>query len=197
MSDYGYDIFLSYSRRGGNAARWVQTHLVEVLTKCLEDELGRTPKVFLDTRMETGTKWPLELERGLRRSRMLLAVLSPLYFKSEWCLAEWESMALREHSVGMTSPEAPNGLIFPLVYSDGESFPESARERQSRSVKDWGYPYPQFASSLAYLDFHDEMKSVAAELGAQLEAVPAWREGWPIERPRPVGPALPARLPEL
>ena len=191
MDGYTYDIFLSYSH-AGNVAGWVQRHLVTVLTDCLSDEIERRPKIFLDTRMDTGSYWPIEMERGLRHSRLMIAVLSPPYFSSKWCTAEWDSMILRERMLNTDT-----GLIFPLTFSDGDKFPDSAKARQCRSMKTWAYPYAQFAESPAFLPFHDEVKTIAIELAARLDAVPEWSPEWPIERPDSVPSAFPAELPEL
>jgi hypothetical protein len=191
MNDYLYDIFVSY-RRAGNVAGWVQTHLLDVLQNCLADELDRKPEIFIDKRIETGLFWPDEIEAGLRHSRLMIAVLSPPYFTSKWCMAEWASMTLREEALNLKS-----GLILPLVFSDGDKFPDAAKLRQGRSMKLWGYPYPQFSQSPAFLEFHDEVRNVAQEIVPRLDAVPPWNAQWPIRRPDLVSAHPPAMLPEL
>jgi TIR domain len=196
MNDYIFDLFVSYSR-AGNVAGWVQRHFCEVLTNCLIDETGQKPRIFLDTRIDTGSYWPNELERGLRHSRLMVAVLSPPYFASRWCLAEWGTMILRERVLNMTTVETPGGLIYPLIFSDGKRFPDSAKKREGRSMKSWSYPYEQFSNTPAYLDFHDEMRVVASELATRLESIPAWNARWPIERPEAGLAAEPASLPAL
>ena len=96
MNGYQYDVFISY-RRAGNVANWVQLHLSRVLARCLEDELDRAPVLFIDNDMETGSRWPDKLETSLRQSRLMIAVLSPPYFTSPWCVAgHRRSMFLRE-----------------------------------------------------------------------------------------------------
>jgi TIR domain len=193
MDGYENDVFISY-RRTGNVAGWVQRHLSEVLTSCLEDELDRSPKIFIDNDLDTGAIWPDKLEKSLHRSRLMVAVLSPPYFTSSWCQAEWRSMFLREQMLGL---EADERLIFPLVFSDGDRFPDYAKARKSRSMKAWGYPYPQFAGSQDFLRFHDEVRKVACEIAGRLDSVPDWDANWPFERPSPVPNPVPAALPEL
>ncbi len=190
MSDYSYDVFISY-RRNGNVADWVQRHLVKVLSNCLTDELEREPTIFLDVRMDTGTLWPTELMNGLQRSRVMVAVLSPQYFRSSWCLAEWETLARREAATGHIGR-----LIFPLTFSDGDRFPPSALDRQCRSMKPWAYPYPQFSESLDFLPFHDEVRSIAVEIARRLDSVPNWSGDWPVEQPAVPDPFV-AALPRL
>jgi hypothetical protein len=196
LSDYKFDIFLSYSRKG-NVAEWLQRHFSEVLNNCLTDELGYPPRIFLDTRMETGSLWPAELENGLRTSRLMVAILSPPYWASKWCRTEWDTMAERERLTGYASTGNPRGLIYPFTFADGDKFPESAKNRQCRSMKKWGYPYRQFADSPAYLEFFDEVKLAAGELVARLEEIPPWSATWPIMRTGHVPTPVRATLPEL
>src|SRR5512146_1527304 len=92
---YHWDVFISY-RRAGNVTGWVQNHLHPVLVSCLADELDRPPQVFVDNQMEVGTYWPDELANAQRMASYLLAVWSPPYFTSPWCVAELHSMWARE-----------------------------------------------------------------------------------------------------
>lgn len=93
------DVFLSYRRSGrGNAGAWVRHHFHPLLVDCLADELDHEPKVFIDVEAETGSFWPGLLERRLQDGRVLVAVLSPRYFESPWCLAEWHTARAREET---------------------------------------------------------------------------------------------------
>jgi TIR domain len=196
VDEYQFDVFVSYSRRG-HVAAWVQEHFEPVLRNCLIDELGPHASVFIDTRMEVGTPWPLSLVEGLRRSRLVVPVWSAPYFVSRWCLAEWQTIRARERMEGRDQSPGSR-LVYPLVFADGSSFPQEARDTQSVAVKEWGYPYPHFKESPAYLPFHAVVRSVAEELVARLRNVPAWRSDWPVVRPDgDPPPPPPANLPEL
>src|SRR3954452_7815046 len=96
---YRWDVFISY-RRTQNVTGWVRNHLCPVLRRCLEDEMDRVPQVFVDDHLEVGQYWPDALEEVLATSRSLLAVWSPPYFTSAWCVAEWQSMRARERVLG-------------------------------------------------------------------------------------------------
>jgi hypothetical protein len=193
---YEYDVFVSYTRTT-NVQNWVRNHLVPTLHRALDDELASEPRVFLDTGIEAGERWPEKLEWALHRSRLLLPVWSPKYFRSRWCLAEWRTMLRREEALGISGPRAVGGLVYPVVFSDGDSFPPEACEvQQERSFKEWTFPYPQFAETPRYLDFHIAVGELAGRLAARLVAVPPWQEGWPSEFPEPPGPA-PAGIPRL
>lgn len=129
LDGYRFDVFLSYRRSGpGNAGAWVRDHFHEMLKDCLADELGSS-EVFLDLEAETGVRWPSLLRDVLARSKVLVAVWSPPYFQSPWCLAEWRTMEARERALaGRTR------LVYPLRYSGGDNFSEDARERPSALV---------------------------------------------------------------
>jgi hypothetical protein len=182
MTDYQYDVFLSY-RRAGSVPDWMRNHFRPVLEDCLADEMTRNPRVFLDTNIETATHWPAELERALRTSRLLLPVWTPQYFCSSWCHAEWQTMTRREEVIGLGTVERPHGLVHPVVYSDWENFPDEAKKIQARDMKPWAVPLPQFRVSRSYIDFYAEMRLFAGELAKTIERVPVWCADWPVIRP--------------
>lgn len=188
MSDYEFDVFLSYSRKGGSPG-WALKHFLPKLRDCLTDEMGHVPRIFVDQNMEPGSVWPDELARCLNRSKILVSIYSPQYFQSDWCLAEWHSMADRERELGLTSPELAKGLIFPVLYSDSHNFPEYGRERMWHDMKGLDSPDPGFQDSADWLEFHKRMRRIAADVERLLLQVPPWRPGWPVRRPEvPIPP---------
>lgn len=193
---YTWDVFISY-RRTHNVAGWVQNHLGPVLERCLEDQMDHPPRVFVDDKLEIGAYWPEELADVLSTSRYLLAVWSPPYFTSRWCVAEWQTMREREKLLGIPQKGETRGLIYPVVYSDGSSFPREARTVQSRfDLSEYGFPYEQFRRTDAYLEFHQKVRSIAIDLAGRLSSAPPWRADWPICRPEPF-PTPSAELPRL
>jgi hypothetical protein len=193
---YEYDVFISYQRGRGNVPAWVRTHFYPRLSELLDDNADREVKVFFDEQARTGVKYPPELRNALQRARILVPVCSPGYFRSEWCLAEWRSMELREELVGMASPAKPQGLIYPVIFCDSKNFPEYAHERRMQDLKRWNQPYPQFQNSLAYLDFHSAVERIAEELADLIDQAPQWQPNWPVEMPTPE-PPLPPSLPRF
>lgn len=174
LDGYQYDVFISYRRSGpGTAAQWVHNHFYDMLVNCLADELGDTA-VFMDRQVETGTHWPTLLRQALARSKMLVAVWSPPYFTSSWCLAEWQTMLARERVLGGRTQ-----LVYSLGYADGKNFPGEAKERQCRSVHKVSNPFPAFVGSHRQADLHDEVRLIAGELVELLERVPPWQSNWP------------------
>jgi len=193
---YEYDVFISYKRAGANVPAWIRTHFYPRLSELLDDNHDREVKIFFDDTIPGGTAWPLELRAALGRTRILLPVCSPKYFLDEWCLAEWHSMARREELVGMMSPERPQGLIYPVIFCDSETFPNYAKQRRMRSFRSWNQPYPQFQVTVEYLNFHREMERIAEELIKIIDQAPEWRPDWPVATPVPDPPSTP-RLPRF
>ncbi|GGS53725.1 TIR domain-containing protein [Actinokineospora fastidiosa] len=190
VDGYQYEVFLSYRRSGpGNAAQWVQNHFHRMLEDCLADEVGDSA-VFVDVNVETGSHWPRLLQQALARSKMLVAVWSPPYFQSPWCLAEWHTMVARERAFdGLVK------LVYPITYADGVNFPEEAKNRQSRSVHAVSNPYPSFQGSHRQAELFDVVREIAAELSDQLAKVPPWQDNWPECRIPDTAVRTPAVLP--
>jgi hypothetical protein len=196
VDGYEHDLFISY-RRNGNVRDWVRNHFAPRLRDCLVDELEYEPRIFLDKELDVGTRWPDEIARALHRSHLLLAVWSPSYFTSRWCLAEWRTMLLREQILGIGGSQDPMGLVYPIRFSDGDRFPAEARNvQQEMSFKEWRLPYRQFAESPKYLDFHQAVVELAERLAPRFDHPPPWQPHWPVERPDPQDSG-PTGLPRL
>ncbi|HXU32279.1 MAG TPA: toll/interleukin-1 receptor domain-containing protein [Thermoanaerobaculia bacterium] len=192
---YDYDVFISYSHRG-SVVQWLRNHFHPTLMDCLADTMPRDPQVFVDFEQETGVHWPHNLTQALLRSRYLLAILSPPYFRSPWCLAEWHTMRERERLTGLRSASNPRGLIHAVSYADGEHFSDDARLTQWHEMNRWAIPVPVFRETREFVIFYQEMRKLAADLAKQIERAPDWQSEWPVIRPEPE-PALVASLPRL
>lgn len=195
MSGYEFDVFISY-RRKGNPYQWVHNHFLPRLRECLDDHLDKEPAIFVDEEMEAGTRWPERLVRALGRTKLLLPVYSPQYFRSDWCVAEWHTMAARERILGLGSVERPQGLIYPVLFSDSENFPDYARSRSWWDFKDMNDPDLVFQQTVEWVPFHRAVKKIAITLAGLLPRVPEWQPDWPVLTPNPLLPA-PTRLPRF
>jgi hypothetical protein len=179
---YEFDVFISYIR-AGNPHGWMHHNFLPRLKDCLADLLVDEPSVFVDEEMSRGVHWPHQLENALNRSRIMVAVFSPQYFRSPWCLAEWETMVARERLFGLNSAAQPHGLIYPILFSDSENFPEYARKRSWRDLTDWNTPDPVFQQTVKWPEFHRKVQEIATDLAKLLPRVPDWAPGWPAFRP--------------
>lgn len=188
MAGYAFDVFISYSRFG-SAPKWLMNHFYPKFRDCLADQIAPAPRIFLDKKMPRGVDWPAELRKALRESKILLAVLTPPYFDSPWCRAELHSMFAREEMLGLAGLDQPQGLIYPVLYSDSDNFPpEAANLRRSWwDFKALATPEPVFQQSRDWHDFHQKVTELASDLVQLLKQVPEWRADWPlIEPPDPV-----------
>jgi hypothetical protein len=194
MNDgYEYDIFLSFPRAGGTFA-WVRNHFHPVLLETLTDELGDPPKIFLYTEQENGLAWTANIVRSLQRSRYLVAVWGPTYFRSAWCLAEWESIRMREQLLGMRTVTDPRGLVYPVIYVNATNLPKEAQAIFSKSTANlsrWAVPMLQFKDTPDFVPFYNAMRKVAEELRDVLSQEPPWQEDWPVATPDDNGPRKP------
>ncbi len=87
---FANDIFISYSHIDDQAVTgpgWV-TDFHRRLHIEIEEEIGMRAAIWRDPRIGPATDFSRDLDRQIRRSAILLAVLSPGYLNSTWC--EWE-----------------------------------------------------------------------------------------------------------
>ena len=186
VSDYKFDIFISYSRFG-SVGKWLLNHFHPKFRDCLADQMAQTPRVFLDKTMPRGVQWPEELEKALRHSKIMVALLTPPYFQSAWCTAEMDTMRAREKMLGLAGQACPQGLVYPILYSDSDNFPDHARRISRWDFKDLSTPEMVFQESRDWILFHRRVTEVAQDLAELLKQVPDWQPDWPVaERPDPV-----------
>jgi hypothetical protein len=185
---YEYEIFVSY-RRSQTVGQWVKNHLIPRLEARIDDVAPSPVRVSCDFQMAEGVNWPAELKRRVRTSGLLLAIWTASYFRSNWCMAEWQSFRRREMLLGLFSDEQTQGLVYPICYDDGNHFhPEAKQTQSTKSFARLNYPDEVFSQSALYLQFDDLVKEMAVELVARLEAIPSWRDDFPIVEPQPLAP---------
>jgi len=175
QEDYKYDVFLSYKRRDP-VGSWVQKFLYHYFCDCLSDAIGgKKVDVFLDqASIEVGDDWKQTLKDGLRRSKILLAVCSPGYFQSDWCLSEWKTFALRE-AVAQTKT-----LRIPIRHNDGEHFHEDANAKQMMDFSDCTSIYPAFVNSPKAIVFEEKVGELARAVAKRLKDIPPFNPCWEV-----------------
>ena len=116
VDDYEYDIFVSYRRHDDLTIRWVRKIFVPLMKHWAEHALEQPRLItyFLDQNMDDGINWSDHIPRSLRRSRVMVALLSKLYFRSDSCVSEFEAM--RHRAELCRKPEnASRSLIVPII----------------------------------------------------------------------------------
>ena len=170
MSDYAYDVFISYKRHPEWTV-WTRERLCGLLDTYLSQELGRQPRIFIDERIEPGADWPERLANALARARILLAVFSRDYFGSAWCLHELDLMHERSRQF-----EGSN-LIIPVIGHDGELIPDEIARIQAFDLRAYRNTDLQRNTS-RYERFADSIQSLAPHLVAAIESAPPCDALW-------------------
>ena len=177
---YEFDIFVSY-RRTDTIGKWVKNHLVPKLQSRLNEVSPSDIRIFCDFNMADGLNFPAELKRQIKASKLLLGIWSANYFRSEWCMAEWESFRERQKQLGLFTEDHTQGLIYPIRYSDGDYFHSEAHITQcKKDFSQLNHSEESFRESTKYLEFDNLVKQMAEDLVARLNAVPAWQVDFPI-----------------
>jgi len=185
---YEYDLFVSYKREPPSR-RLYTPWLVGVLERVehfLCQELGgRDVRIFFDaSSIEVGRRWPREIRSALLRSRCLLAIWTPEYFRSPWCTAEWRSFLSREDVVRSSGSECQ--LILPLAVHDGRWYPPEAQEVQQFDLSRYYATTAAFWRS-ARADELDQkiLHELVPNLARAIERAPAYAPNWPVVEPPP------------
>jgi len=173
---YKHDIFISY-RRDPETLRWIKDHFVPLLSLHLGFELARTPVIYLDEQIESGSSWPLSLARALGASRVLLPLWTANYFTSPWCTEEFGQMLRREEMLRLRTPKKPNGLIIPAFIHDGSSFPAKLQYIQRFEIQSCFNPRMAKDSPRAEA-LAATLATEAPAIAARIRQAPPWRKEW-------------------
>lgn len=182
---YRYDVFVSYKREPTDrhlVTPWLKAVLARTEFWLKQELGGREISVFFDEdSIDVGTKWPDEIRDALLASRCLLAIWSPEYFHSAWCMAEWRSFVARENMVAADSG-ASCVLIFPVKFHDGRWYPQEARETQQFDLSDYAATTSAFWQSQRADDLDRLIrKRLAPALARSVADAPDHKDGWPVE----------------
>lgn len=192
---YQWDVFLSYPR-ADPVGPWVRDYFFPLLSRWLGASTPHEPTVFFDSTMEGGVHWPSRLKNSLLRSRCLVAIWSPHFFRSRWCLAEWQSMRAREELLRIGRGERP-GLVCPVLFADGDCFPKEARETQhARDLRPYNIVNPAFRRTAKHGRLEREVQILCDQLSSMIQAAPEWSPDWPVAEPEPE-PEIRQSLPRL
>jgi hypothetical protein len=192
-TDYVYDVFVSYTR-DHPVGTWVEDRFLKDFEGFLQDRLGRKATVFYDRRaIRAGEDWQQELERGLKLSRVLVAVCSARYFQdSPYCQMEWYTFGDR----GLKGKKVHRPRV-PVRYSDGKSFPPDAKAVQWVDFSNANYIVEAFyRTDKRAVDYEDKVRELAEAVVEAIDRAPKYDPGFSIARPAQ-RPERPIRQPRL
>jgi hypothetical protein len=168
---YRYDVFVSYTWRVPRAQQWVRHVLHPPLCDFLALHAKIPPeRVFLDEReVRPGMEVETNVHDALRDSRVLLAVLSPQYFESGWCLTEFHTMLARQKATGKR-------VIYPLAVWDGNWYADEAKALAPLDYNSWG----TLERGMRRKRWNDAVHALAKELEPLIHGCPAHDPSWAV-----------------
>jgi len=181
---YVYEVFLSY-RRGVIHSQWLVEHFVPLFKDRLREEIAEqcdrdAGELFLDVNeVQPGMSIGDKVVDGLKTARCLVALLSPSYFRSPWCLVEWDSFRTRGH-----------GLVVPTILSQGVTVRRAVGDTMWADFSDYTIIGEGFKKTERYVAFQDEIKRLAKRVATVIASAPAW-SNFSVCNP-PVTPVAPA-----
>ncbi len=192
---YLYDVFLSYSYKP-NAQHWVHTRFYPKFNEWLDSALlgldvdappepgGRVCLAKRELRL--GDVWPDALREQLRRSKVLVAICSPHYFRSEWCKIEWDCFRQREGNPRMFR------LRLPLLY-DGENeyLMPKIDNIESIDFREYIYTSPAMDKEPEGYRFERALKEFAVKVAAVVADAPMFDRGMLPVVLAPMPPPMP------
>lgn len=132
IPDYEDDIFISYTHVDNDKYEKDHQGWVDFMHQRLETRLfqllGEKPAIWRDPKLSGNDHITNTLFMRLQRIAILVAVLSPRYVNSEWCLKE---LAEFYRKVGERNPERiQDAPIFKVIKTpvDDDQYPEALRE---------------------------------------------------------------------
>ena len=138
-----FDLFISYAHKDDHDG-WI-TAFVEVLKREHAEFSPRPLEVFFDLEdIRAMDDWEDRILRGLKSSKLMLAVLSPDYFDSLYCRKEWE--VYLEHELARAYPGegvAPIYVVSVPGFEQGQAeahvrqWAEGLQKRQFLDVRSW------------------------------------------------------------
>ena len=177
MAEYEYHIFLSHRRSNPDVLRWTRDCFLRPLRAQLGPAIPGLRIFFDEQQIDQGASWPDALAAAHARSRILVPILSPDYFFSDWCLLELALMYERERLLGFRTPGNPRSLIFPVIINDGDSFPADIKAIQSHDLK----AHANFDIQIGSVEqtaLTRSIKEWSESLVSALENLPPCDDGW-------------------
>src|SRR5947209_8209573 len=110
---YAYDVFISYSSRDQQWVKQFAEDLVEDVNRFADNDIA----VFVDeARLQPGYLWNEALLSAVGDSALLLPILSPRFFQSEYCQKEINTFR-EAAALNLPSPQRSRVLPVKLLIS--------------------------------------------------------------------------------
>lgn len=175
--EYLFDLFVSYARNP-LTEDWLR-EMILLLSQWIAETAGRPARIFFDVKeIEVGESWMWVVENALRKSKILLPLISPRYFVGHATIAEWKTFAGRERII---APRRP--LIVPVVIHGGDAFPVWARDHQWIDLRKFATGPKTPPNSPIYFHFNEAIRELAKVVNQAIAGAPPFNAKWPVVLP--------------
>ncbi len=170
---YEHDVFISYRRGNETYRRWVPGTFFQPFKDYLSEALPHDANIFWDIDgIHAGDQWENRLYEKITRSKVLIPILIPSYFRSDWCRREFAAFYHRQRQLKLS----PGGLILPVVLQD-TTYPDYVQGIQ-------GFPCERYSIvplnplTETYEAFHLDLKRWVKNVSQAIDRAPEWRAEW-------------------
>lgn len=183
---YQYDLFISFTGVITSCEKWVINDFFPTLRESFRELTSPVPRIYIYSENRKGSIWPQELEEAIATSAYLLPILTPPYFyDSHWCFAEWDAMHQRQQLLHTYGWDKSKSVILPVVYSDGDCFPEYAGKiRHVSHMFKFAYEGISTQDTPLRHGFLAEMRKVAKDILEAMPGYPPFDPSWPKMNPK-------------
>lgn len=192
---YQYDIFISY-KRNDLGRQWLQRQFIPELKKRLESLHGPV-NIFLDESVQEGAIPRQAVLQALQQAKILMPILSPPYFQSHWCSAEWKTFEARELAAGLI--DGCHSLRIPIRWRDCEKYDTLMGDSapKPRDFHEFRHTEEGWRKSEKFTQFEEEVDKLADLLACLLPLVHRHDPDWPLVTPEASTPLHPDMAPTL
>ncbi len=169
-----FDLFISYAHKdneGDHAGK------VTALVEAIRDDYAKVSKtplsVFFDSDdIRSMDDWQLRILKGLRDSKMMVAILSPNYFASSYCRKEWEHYV--ETELAQALPGDGIAPIYVMAHPDYDSGEIAGglrpwvQDLKRRQYIEWRDFWPNGADALALNDARSRLDALPGQIADRL-----------------------------
>jgi uncharacterized membrane protein (Fun14 family) len=178
---YDYQAFFSYKRHP-LTDEWHRQLMLHIQFWLSQDLGTQDVPIFFDTRsIGNGAVFDHAIGDALRKSVVIISVMSPLYFTSAHCLAEIGTFIDREDHLQQNR----GTLISCARFHDGAAYPMPFSHMQSEDFSPYANPAKGFWESQDGVVFELKIRAFAGMIANKIRAAPPWDPAFP---PPPYSP---------
>jgi MinD-like ATPase involved in chromosome partitioning or flagellar assembly len=166
--DYLYDVYISYGQ-SQLLFDFMRT-LVKDLSAEMELEFENFRAFFDATELSGGDIFEDKLSDTLRKSRILLSIVTPTYFSNRFSQREWKTFLIREEITN-------SNLIIPIIFRGTRDIPD---ELEDHKVFNFESVSTEGKSREKSKEYTIAIRKLAERLRDLLEEAPPFDPHWPI-----------------